>query len=357
MKKNILFAGLGFMLLGIIWNEQHTRNFERTKHANAFKQSEIELLQLAQSIFQPLRKLVENKGNLITQEKVKLGKLLFYDTQLSKNKNNSCNSCHNLTTYGVDNYPTSKFDVEKFGIRNSPTILNASLQKFLYWDGRVTSFEDHVGGAILNPIEMAIPSKKFLLNRLRKIKEYEKLFKSVFPSDKEPISFPNIQNSIAAFERTLITPSPFDNYLMGDPKALNSEQKEGLKTFIETGCIQCHYGVAIGGYTCQKFGVYDNYRLYIKSKTNDEGKKSHTKLEIDKDVFKVSSLRNVTKTFPYFHDGSVMNLNKAVAIMGKTELNKNLTNVEVNNIVAFLNSLTGKVSEEAQLSTTIFSQK
>lgn len=144
---------------------------------------------------------------------------------------------------------------------------------------------------------------------------------------------------------------------MGDSKALNSEQKEGLKTFIEVGCIQCHYGVAIGGSTCQKFGVYDNYRLYIKSKTNDEGKKSLTKLEIDTDVFKVSSLRNVTKTFPYFHNGSVMNLNKAVAIMAKTELNKNLTNIEVNNIVAFLNSLTGKISEEALLSQKILSQK
>lgn len=357
MKKNILFAGLGFILLAIIWNEQHTRNFERTKHANAFKQSEMELLQLAQGIFHPLPKRVESKGNLILQEKVKLGKILFNDTQLSKNKNNSCNSCHNLTTYGVDNSPTSKFDVEKFGSRNSPTILNASLQTYLYWDGRVTSMEDLEGGAILNPIEMAIPSKKFLVKRLRGIKEYEKLFRSAYPSDKEPISYSNILNSIAAFERTLITPSPFDNYLMGDSKALNSEQKEGLKTFIDVGCIQCHYGVAIGGSTCQKFGVYDNYRLYIKSKTNDEGKKSLTKLEIDKDVFKVSSLRNVTKTFPYFHDGSVMNLNKAVAIMGKTELNKNLTNIEVNNIVAFLNSLTGKISEEALFSPKILSQK
>jgi cytochrome c peroxidase len=204
---------------------------------------------------------------------------------------------------------------------------------------------------------MAIPSKAFLEKKLKGIKEYVGLFKAAYPSDKDPLTYLNIQKSIGAFERTLVTPSPFDNYLRNDYAALDADQKAGLKTFIDVGCIQCHNGIAIGGASFQKFGVHGDYRTFTHSTSNDEGRKKITKQESDKDFFKVPSLRNVAKTFPYFHDGSISDLKDAVLIMGKTQLNKDLTEVQVKEIVAFLNSLTGNLPDDAKNPAEILAQK
>lgn len=311
-------------------------------------QSEKDLMIQAQGIFKSLPATAESELNPITPDKVKLGKLLYFDTRLSKTGNNSCNSCHNLATFGVDNLPTSKGDAGKFGDRNSPTVLNAALHTSQFWDGRAKDIEEQAGGPILNPVEMAIPSKEFLIRKLKAIPSYTELFKAAYPTEKDPLTYTNIQNSIGAFERTLVTPSPFDDYLKGDHNALTDDQKEGLKTFITVGCIACHSGVALGGSSFQKFGVFGDYRTYTKSKTNDEGRKKITKQEADKDFFKVPSLRNVEKTHPFFHDGSISDLKQAVAIMGKAELNKELTDAEVNAIVSFLNSLTGTLPEDVK---------
>ncbi len=206
--------------------------------------------------------------------------------------------------------------------------------------------EEQAGGPILNPGEMAIPSKDYLVKKLKATEEYPGLFKAAFPDDKDPLTYLNIQKSIAAFERTLLTPSPFDGYLKGDSTALTAEQKEGLKTFVDVGCIQCHIGVGVGGSSFQKFGVYRDYRTLTHSTRNDEGRMKVTKLESDKDVFKVPSLRNVAKTYPYFHDGSISDLKQAVITMGKAQLNKDLTEAEVSQIVVFLNSLTGTIQPD-----------
>ncbi len=308
-----------------------------------------ELMVNAQGLFQPLPPRAESADYPITAEKIALGKMLYYDTRLSKTGNNSCNSCHNLATYGVDNLPFSKGDAGKFGGRNSPTVLNAAFNVAQFWDGRAKDVEEQAGGPILNPVEMAIPSKEYLEKKLKAVKEYTDLFKAAFPSDKNPLSYQNIQNSIASFERTLVTPAPFDNYLSGDSAALTADQKEGLKIFMQVGCIQCHIGVGVGGGLFQKFGLYVDYRTLTHSTTNDEGKKKLTNQESDKDVFKASSLRNVEKTFPYFHDGSINDLKQAVVIMGKTQLNKDITDTDASKIVSFLNSLTGNVSDDVKI--------
>ncbi|MDK2771200.1 MAG: cytochrome-c peroxidase [Flavobacterium sp.] len=281
----------------------------------------------------------ENRLN----EKELLGQKLYYDKRLSKNGTISCNSCHNLDTYGVDNSPFSLGDTKEFGGRNSPSSIYAALHFKQFWDGRAKDVEEQAGMPILNPVEHGIPSQEFLVNRLRGIEEYQQFFKKVFPNDNQPINYTNLTNAIGAFERKLMPESRFDRWLDGEDNALDTNEKEGLKSFINNGCIACHSGVAIGGQMMQKFGVSGNYWEYTKSKNIDNGLFDITKNESDKYVFKVPSLRNIEKTYPYFHDGSVKDLSEAVKIMGKLQSNKELSETEVKNIVAFLKTLTAEV--------------
>ncbi len=310
------------------------------------KSNDEALLEKAKTYFQPLPAVAENPDNPITPEKVALGKMLYFDVRLSKDNKISCNSCHNLEKFGVDNLPTSPGNDGKNGERNSPTTLNAALHIAQFWDGRAKDVEEQAGMPILNPIEMAIPSEEFLVKRLSGIEEYKEAFKKAFPDEENPLTFDNIRKAIAAFERTLITPSRFDKFLEGDLNALSEEEKKGLETFIDVGCITCHTGPLLGGNMFQKFGIHANYWEYTKSEKIDEGRYKVTNNEADKYVFKVPSLRNVEKTAPYFHDGSVQDLKEAVRIMAKVQLGKDLTDEQVNAIVQFLKSLTGEIKSE-----------
>ena len=163
------------------------------------------LQKTAASMFGTLPKVAENPENPVTAEKVKLGKKLYFDNRLSKDNTQSCNTCHNLETYGVDNLSTSPGNDGGFGTRNSPTVFNAALHISQFWDGREPDVEAQAGGPILNPVEMAMPSEKVVVERLSKIDEYNTLFSKVFPDDKNPITYKNIQNAIGGFERKLIT--------------------------------------------------------------------------------------------------------------------------------------------------------
>ncbi|MDE3214305.1 MAG: cytochrome-c peroxidase, partial [Bacteroidota bacterium] len=305
-------------------------------------------MKMAQSNFKILPDTAENPANPLTPAKINLGKVLYFDTRLSKTGKNSCNTCHNLETYGVDNLATSIGDAGKNGARNSPTVFNAAIQNMQFWDGRASDVEEQAGMPILNPVEMAIPHKGFLVSRLKSIPLYQELFKAAYPDQKDPISYENLQKAIGAFERTLLTPSRFDKYMGGDSNALTLEEKQGLRTFMTLGCITCHNGVGIGGGTLQKFGLVTDFRTYTGSSLTDEGRKQVTGKEQDKDVFKVPELRNVAGTYPYFHDGRIAKLDTAVKIMGKTQLNQNLSNSQIQEIVSFLNSLSGEVSPSAK---------
>lgn len=325
-------------------------NNQIKKKTEAFStEEEQKLLAQAQGIFKPLEtNSAYSETNPHSEAKVKLGKMLYFDTRLSKDGNNSCNSCHKIESFGVDNLPTSPGDLGKNGNRNSPTTFNASLHTAQFWDGRAAHVEEQAGMPILNPAEMNIPSKDFLEKRLSEIETYKKLFAEAFPESKQPLSYDNLQNAIGCFERTLVTPARFDEYLKGKSDALTYEEKQGLQLFMDNGCTTCHNGVALGGNSFQKFGAVENYRNYTGSKLNDEGKKEVTKNEADKDVFKVPSLRNITKTYPYFHDGSVEELSRAITIMGKIQLDKDLSKEQVNKIIAFLETLTSDVPDEVK---------
>ncbi|WP_437531247.1 cytochrome c peroxidase [Sorangium sp. So ce726] len=286
--------------------------------------------------FKVLPAKFETDKNTITDDKVTLGRMLWYETRLSKNQEISCNSCHGLSTYGVDNKQFSSGHKGQLGGRNSPSAYNAGPHIAQFWDGRAATLEDQAKGPILNPVEMAMPDEKRVITTLKSIPDYVKLFKAAFPDDKEPITYDNMAKAIGAFERGLVTPSRFDKFLGGDDKALTAEEKAGFHKFISLGCPTCHTGVAVGGSTFQKLGLVKEY-----PGLKDNGRFDATKDEKDKFFFRVPSLRNVEKTFPYFHDGSIATLDETVTKMAWHQLGVEAKPEEVKAIVAFLKSLTG----------------
>ncbi len=307
------------------------------------------LREKAAGFFGTLPIVAENPENPITEDKVELGKNLYFDVRLSKDNTQSCNTCHNLDTYGVDNNAFSAGNDGDLGGRNSPTTLNAALHLSQFWDGREPDVEAQAGGPILNPVEMAMPSEESVVERLSEVPEYVDMFAKAFPDDPKPISYNNLKKAIGAFERKLITPSKFDKYLAGENSALNDQEKEGLQTFIATGCTTCHVGNLLGGNMYQKFGLLKNYWEFTNSEIIDNGRFDVTNNEFDKYLFKVPSLRNIEKTYPYFHDGSVKDLKKSIDIMAKIQLNKDLSDKELEDIAAFLGTLTGEVPPDMKM--------
>ncbi|MEM4658674.1 MAG: cytochrome-c peroxidase [Candidatus Methanosuratincola sp.] len=302
-----------------------------------------ELLSKARQLFKPLPSVIPSpQENPATPQKVELGRKLFFDPRLSLSDAISCNSCHNIASYGVDNRETSLGHKAQEGARNAPTVFNAGFHIAQFWDGRARDLEEQAKGPILNPVEMAEQSEEQVVAKLKTIPGYQDEFKRAFPKENDPITYDNIARAIAAFERTLVTPSRFDRFLNGDANALSKTEREGLELFISKGCSSCHNGVAVGGAMYQKFGVVNPYP-YQK----DLGRYEVTKNEADKYVFKVPSLRNVERTYPYFHNGKVWDLREAVKIMGKTQLGVDLTDDEVGKIEAFLRSLTGEIPKNA----------
>lgn len=288
------------------------------------------------ALFKPLPALMASDTNPVTPEKVTLGRMLYYDTRMSTSGTISCNSCHMLDKYGVDNEPTSPGHDGRRGGRNSPTVYNAGVHATQFWDGRALDLEEQAKGPILNPIEMGMSSAEDVVGKLKAIPGYAPLFAAAFPGQADPITLDNIALAIGAFERGLVTPGPFDAYLEGDATALTDAQKKGLDTFISIGCTTCHMGAAVGaGPGFQKLGLVEPYP------TTDLGRFEVTKAETDKFMFKVPSLRNVTKTGPYFHDGSVATLDEAARLMAKHQLGRELSSEEMTDLLTFFSALEG----------------
>ena len=301
------------------------------------------LWEQASLYFKPLPSVALNPDNAVSKAKVELGRELYFDARLSRNKTISCNSCHSLATFGVDGLATSPGDEGQLGSRNSPTVLNAALHGSQFWDGRADDVEEQAGMPILNPVEMAIPSEEFLVERLADVAGYDERFVSAFPEDAAPLSYHNIQLALAAFERTLLTPAPIDDYLRGNRTALSDQQLEGLQLFFDLGCSSCHNGVNFGAASFRKFGLTDEYWVHTKSNSVDEGRLTVTGNEQDRYVFRVASLRNVTKTSPFFHDGSVVKIEDALRVMVTLQVGMELEPRQVANLAAFLDSLTGNL--------------
>jgi len=292
-------------------------------------------------MFQPLPDAVESQKNPITEAKVNLGRMLYYEPRLSKNHDVSCNSCHDLAKYGVDGQPVSDGHKGQKGTRNAPTVYNAAGHFVQFWDGRAPDVEEQAKGPVLNPVEMAMSSDKAVVAVLKSMPEYVDAFKKAFPADKDPVTFENTARAIGVFERKLMTPSRWDKFLNGDQAALSSAEKAGFNNFMEAGCQACHAGAYFGGEVYQKLGAVKPY-----PDASDAGRQAVTNQESDRLVFKVPSLRNIDKTAPYFHTGKVATLEEAVKEMGEYQLGKQLTDGEIASIVTFLKTLTGEIPAE-----------
>jgi cytochrome c peroxidase len=303
--------------------------------------SAAQLLETSKKYFAPLPARAESPSNPITPEKVALGRQLYYDTRLSKNHDLSCNSCHKLDDYGVDHEPTSPGHKGQRGDRNSPTVYNAAMHIAQFWDGRAADVEAQALGPITNPVEMALPDEPAIVRVIKSVPGYAELFKAAFSGDADPISTRNTALAIAAFERGLVTPAPFDEFLGGNMTSLNSDALRGLELFIELNCISCHTGPTLGGTMYQKLGAVKPYE------TKDVGRFAITGKPEDKHVFKVPGLRNVAKTAPYLHDGSAKTVSDALDVMAEYQLAKGkLSDDEKTYLLAFLDSLTGKIDLE-----------
>ncbi len=289
----------------------------------------------AAALFKPLSARMDGENPAPSAERIALGRMLYYETRLSKNHDISCNSCHQLDRYGVDGEPTSPGHKGVRGGRNSPTSYNAALHIAQFWDGREPDVEAQAKGPILNPVEMAMPDPDTVVATLESIPGYVSAFQAAFPGEDAPITYDNMAKAIGAFERGLVTPSPFDAYLSGDVTALSSAQVEGMTLFLDIGCTTCHVGEGLGGSMYQKIGLMKPYQ------TDDVGRAEVTGSEADAYVFKVPSLRNITETAPYFHDGSIATIEEAVRVMADVQLGKTLTDAQVDQLVVFLDALTG----------------
>ncbi|MFE8600953.1 cytochrome-c peroxidase [Archangium violaceum] len=288
------------------------------------------------TVFKALPARFEDPKNPITAEKVELGRMLYFENRLSKNHDISCNSCHDLNKYGVDGKPFSPGHKKQLGGRNSPTVYNAGGHLLQFWDGRAPNLEEQAKGPILNPVEMAMPDEARVIETLKSIPGYVTAFQKAFPGEADAVTYNNLGLAIGAFERQLVTPSRFDKYLSGDENALTEAEKVGLKKYMENGCQTCHSGAALGG-AMQKMG------LVLPYQSKDQGRFDLTKKETDRMMFRVPTLRNVSKTAPYFHDGSVKDLQTAVKLMAQHQFGKQITDEDTKHIVTFLDALTGEL--------------
>lgn len=273
---------------------------------------------------------------------VELGRALFWDERVSADGKTSCGSCHFARNWGAD---PRRFSPDARGAltsRHSPTVFNSMGQPALRWLSDRKTGADQAEGSLTG--SLGFGSRDAGLEMLRKL-DYRAAFHTAYPQEAEPLTTKNYGRAIAAYQATLVTPAPFDRFLGGEDAALDTQQKAGLRAFMANGCGACHNGALLGGSALQRFGLVKDYWLETGSAKIDLGRFAATKKEEDKYVFRVPMLRNVAKTAPYFHDGSVDELDRAVRIMASVQLGKTLDDVTVKSIVAFLGSLTGEVPE------------
>ena len=305
--------------------------------------ADTDLRAQAGTLFRPLPADMGTTESPVTPERVRLGRLLFFEPRVATDGAVSCARCHQPALYGTDALPKSIGAEHRTHPRHAQTVFNAAAQLVQHWRGDRTSVEDQAVKALTAPPAYGNPSYATAMVKLKAIPGYAPLFAKAFPGEDDPITAGNWGKAIGAYVRTLVTPAPFDAYLQGNDRALTAAAQTGLRTFIRVGCATCHNGVGIGGAMYQKFGLKEDYWRATGSTIVDRGRFDVTQNLDDLYVFKVASLRNVAMTPPYFHDGSVATLPDAVRIMARLQLGRTLADREVMDIIAFLESLTGAV--------------
>lgn len=336
---DIKFTYVGRFVLSIL-------AFLTASSSSAAPADDQALLKQAQTLFKPLPGDAATAEFPITPERVALGRMLFFDPRISLDGTVSCSKCHQPGLYGTDGLSKPIGVKDRQNPRNAPTVLNAALQFVAHWRGDRKNVEDQATQALVGPPSFGQPNYEAAIAKIKAIPSYSEQFRKAFPGEADAVTQQNWGKAIGAYVRTLVTPAPFDAYLRGDLEALKPAARVGLKKFVDTGCAACHNGVAVGGGMYQKFGLKEDYWNETRSKVIDKGRFDVTKDPADTYVFKVPGLRNVAMTPPYFHDGSVATLPEAVRIMAKVQLGKTLSGADVNDIVAFLESLTGRLPKD-----------
>lgn len=334
----VWWASSGLYIPDLQASEQGTANSERnTEEENASSKEKSDLLDRAKTHFQAIMPVPEARLN---SPKATLGRDLFWDVRLSANGQIACASCHLAKNWGADEV---RFSLDARGnhtSRNSQTIFNALLQPKLRWTGDRDSGAHQAERSIIGSMGFSDAGEIVpLLERFG----YADAFQAAFPNDPQPVSPHNYALAIQDYEETLLTPSAFDQFLQGDDSALNRSQKDGLELFMSIGCVDCHHGSVLGGNSIEKFGIHKDYWTVTHSDHRDSGVFNTTKNEEDRNQFRVSMLRNIAKTGPYFHDGSVSDLESAIGVMAEVQLEKQLSQQDLTAIASFLESLTGDV--------------
>ncbi|SDK79846.1 cytochrome c peroxidase [Franzmannia pantelleriensis] len=274
--------------------------------------------------------------NSLTEEKVDLGNMLFFEPRISASGVISCATCHNPALGWSDRIPRATGHDGQIGERNTPTVLNSGFLESQFWDGREPDLEGQALGPIEADIEMAM-QLEHAIERLTEFSLYQEKFAAAYPDDEDPITADNLAHALASFQRTLNTPnSPFDRYLRGDLDALNEQEKRGMVAFVDNGCAACHSGPA---FTDSNF-----HRIQVPGST-DVGRYEVTGVESDKFRFRTPTLRNVGVTYPYMNNGATETLEEAVAIMGTEMLGREFEEDKIDDITAFLHTLTGEMPD------------
>lgn len=314
------------------WVKQHRAQFYPNELAAAEFKNE------------PIRPIPDSVA--VDAAKVQLGKELYHDTRLSGDGTISCASCHAIETAGVDNHQFSDGIGGQLGGINAPTSYNSVFNFVQFWDGRAATLADQAAGPPLNPVEMGSKSFDEIAARLSADADFCKRFLASYP---DGLNEKTITDAIAEYEKTLLTPnSPFDRYLKGDKNAMTAEQIEGYAIFKDYKCATCHAGVNMGGLSYELMGQRANYfqdrEMNAKSglTDSDNGRWAQTKVERDRYRFKTPTLRNVALTWPYYHDGSVATLEKAIEMMAEYQVGRKMSEAEIGKVKSFLDAQTGQ---------------
>lgn len=292
------------------------------------KESGLKAIPKSQS---ELKKLTEDPNNKFTKQKIELGKMLYFDPRLSKSGLISCNTCHNLGEGGDDGVSAAighKWTANPHHL-NSPTVYNAVFFEAQFWDGRAKDLEEQAQGPMQAHPEMA-STKGHVEGVVTSIPEYVKAFKEAYGKNVK-ITFEKITDTIGLFERTLVTPSPYDDFLNGNKKAMTSAQKKGLKTFIDKGCASCHSGISLG----EGMNAFNVAATYKHQNVGDFKGDSNS-------MVKVPTLRNITQTAPYYHNGKIWSLKEAIVEMGRVQLGIKISDKDATSIEEFLKALEGR---------------
>lgn len=387
----VAFIFISFLLF--LPNITKERNFKTYADEQLRATATAKGLKAIPKSYEELVKVVDNEDNPMTHEKIALGKELFFDTNLSLDNTISCATCHMISknpdekkvilnaitskkqpndTKDTNNCVVCHLSDESGTDRlstaigykgatnphhlNTMTILNSSLAKYLTWNGEIKTLEQQISNSIQAPHKMNIKADE-LVKKLKNDEKYINEFNKVFKDEnQENLTFINIQKAIAVYVKTLLTRSSFDEFLEGNNEAISKDAKRGLVNFMNFGCSGCHTGMSVGGQSVQRFplrhfaGIHDlrpNLGSPPDFKIIDETFPFENKGgylgRSNTQFFRVPILRNVTKTSPYFHNGSVDKIREAVEIMGRHQVGLNLSNQQIDEIVEFLKTLEGNI--------------